>query len=163
MAATGYTPVPGRRQLPPRVSKAVPSRRTLGGAARAGESPVGERDWSRARERKYHRARDESQRIAAWKLLYRVRHPGPNVSRLQTISHSDVGSSRDPDRRERELTDLHRALTCKSDDTPTRERPPLPACSATALQTRVPRHTEPVARPAFSWRIVALAPAGIQP
>ncbi len=31
-------------------------------------------------------SRDESQRIAAWKQLYRVRHPGPNVSRLQTIS-----------------------------------------------------------------------------
>jgi hypothetical protein len=58
---------------------------------------------------------DESQWIAAWKLLYRVRHPGPNVSRLQTIPHSDVGSSRDPDHQEQSSTDLHRAYTCKGD------------------------------------------------
>jgi hypothetical protein len=45
-------------------------------------------------------SRDESQRIAAWKLLYRVRHPDPYVSRLQTIPHSDVGSSRDLDSKE---------------------------------------------------------------
>lgn len=45
-------------------------------------------------------SRDESQRIAAWKLLYRVRHPGPCVSRLQTIPHSDVGSSRNLDPKE---------------------------------------------------------------
>jgi hypothetical protein len=38
----------------------------------------------------YTRARDESQWIAAWKQLYQVRHPGPNVSRLQTISYLEV-------------------------------------------------------------------------
>jgi hypothetical protein len=35
-------------------------------------------------------SRAESQRIAAWELLYRVRHPGRYVSRLQTILHSDI-------------------------------------------------------------------------
>ena len=58
MARSGYTPVTEERLILPRVSRIVPSRRTLGGAAREGESPVGERDWSRARSRKYHRARE---------------------------------------------------------------------------------------------------------
>ena len=35
-------------------------------------------------------SRAESQRIAAWELLYRVRHPGRYVSRLQTILHFDI-------------------------------------------------------------------------
>ena len=35
-------------------------------------------------------SRAESQRIAAWELLNRVRHPGRYVSRLQTILHSDI-------------------------------------------------------------------------
>ena len=35
-------------------------------------------------------SRAESQRIAAWELLYRVRHPGQYVSRLQTILRFDI-------------------------------------------------------------------------
>ena len=35
-------------------------------------------------------SRAESQRIAAWELLYRVQHPGRYVSRLQTILHPDI-------------------------------------------------------------------------
>jgi hypothetical protein len=58
-------------------------------------------------------SRDESQRIAAWKLLYRVRHPGPCVSRLQTIPHSDVGSSRNLDSKETGSTCLQGAPTDK--------------------------------------------------
>lgn len=76
-------------------------------------------------------SRDESQRIAAWKLLYRVRHPGPCVSRLQTIPHSDVGSSRDLDPKETG------SLLCRGPQlkaTPRSPWTPLPADSATALQ-----------------------------
>jgi hypothetical protein len=34
--------------------------------------------------------KDESQQIAAWKLLYRVQHPAWYVSRLQTIPSPDT-------------------------------------------------------------------------
>src|SRR5438477_6297645 len=36
-------------------------------------------------------SRDESQWIAVCKLLCQAQHPGPQVSRLRTIPHSDVG------------------------------------------------------------------------
>ena len=35
-------------------------------------------------------SRDESQRIAVWRLLYRLRHPDRELSRLRMISRPDV-------------------------------------------------------------------------
>ena len=49
MVRAGWTAFQGERPLPRRVSKPSPSRRTLGGAAVDGESPVGERGGPRGR------------------------------------------------------------------------------------------------------------------
>ncbi len=51
-------PVGRGRPVPHRVSKCAPSRRTLGGAARDGESPVDGRGAPRGQAREYHRARE---------------------------------------------------------------------------------------------------------
>ena len=52
-------------------------------------------------------SRAESQRIAAWELLYRVQHPGRYVSRLQTILHPDIAVN-DPRHRDDQHNTNHR-------------------------------------------------------
>jgi hypothetical protein len=47
-------------------------------------------EGSPKRQDESSKQKDESQQIAAWKLLYRVQHPAWYVSRLQTIPSPDT-------------------------------------------------------------------------
>lgn len=124
---------PLRQRDPSRQQAACQLRRRRTGRCYGAHPPArsGCKKNATANQQTNRGSRDESQRIAAWKLLYRVRHPGPCVSRLQTIPHSDVGSSRDLDPKETG------SLLCRGPQlikTPESPRTSLPAVSATALQ-----------------------------
>jgi hypothetical protein len=69
--------------------------------------------------------------------------PRPNVSRLQTITHLDVGSSVDTDHREREAHRFASGLDWRTATHAPAERARLcPLGSATAHLTQVPRRTD---------------------